>query len=107
MLKTTTPNIEGKEIVTYYGLVSGEAILGANLFKDFFASIRDIVGGRSEAYEKELQKAKDMALGDMEARAAEMGANAIIGIDLDYETIGMSSGNMLMVSVSGTAVTIR
>jgi uncharacterized protein YbjQ (UPF0145 family) len=123
MLKTTTPNIEGKQIVTYHGLVSGEAILGANLFKDLFASIRDIVGGRSQAYERELQKAKDMAIGEMESKAAGLGAmaigemeskaaglgaNAIIGIDLDYETIGMGGGgNMLMVSASGTAVTVR
>jgi len=108
MLKTTTPNIEGKQIVDYHGLVSGEAILGANLFKDIFASIRDIVGGRSQAYEQELQKAKDLAIGEMEAKAAGLGANAIIGIDLDYETIGMSGGgNMLMVSASGTAVSIK
>lgn len=107
MLKTTTPNIEGKQIVEYHGLVSGEAILGANFVKDFFASIRDIVGGRSQAYEKELQKAKDIAIGEMEEKALEVGANAIVGIDLDYETIGMGSGNMLMVSASGTAVTIK
>jgi len=108
MLKTTTPNIEGKQIVEYHGLVSAETILGANLFKDIFASIRDIVGGRSQAYEQELQKAKDLAIGEMEAKAADLGANAIIGIDLDYETIGMSGGgNMLMVSASGTAVSIK
>jgi len=107
MLKTTTPNVEGKQIVEYHGLVSGEAILGANFVQDFFASIRDIVGGRSQAYEKELQKAKDLAIGEMEEKALAFGANAIVGIDLDYETIGMGSGNMLMVSASGTAVTIR
>ncbi len=107
MLITTTPNIEGKEITQYYGLVSGEAILGANIFKDIFASIRDIVGGRSQAYEQELQKAKDIALGEMTAKAQSMGANAVIAVDLDYETIGMGSGNMLMVSASGTAVSIR
>ncbi len=107
MLITTTPNIEGKEISTYYGLVSGEAILGANIFKDIFASIRDIVGGRSQAYEQELQKAKDIALAEMTAKAQAMGANAVIGVDLDYETIGMGSGNMLMVSASGTAVSIK
>jgi len=107
MLITTTPNIEGKEISTYYGLVSGEAILGANIFKDIFASIRDIVGGRSQAYEQELQKAKDIALAEMTASAQAMGANAVIGVDLDYETIGMGSGNMLMVSASGTAVSIK
>ncbi len=107
MLVTTTPNIEGKEITAYYGLVSGEAILGANIFKDIFASIRDIVGGRSQAYEQELQKAKDIALAEMTAKAQAMGANAVIGVDLDYETIGMGSGNMLMVSASGTAVSIK
>lgn len=108
MLKTTTPNVEGQQIVKYHGLVSGEAILGANLFKDLFASIRDIVGGRSQAYEQELQKAKDIAIGEMEAKAASLGANAVVAIDLDYETIGMSGGgNMLMVSASGTAVTIK
>ena len=107
MLVTTTPNIEGKEISQYHGLVTGEAILGANIFKDIFASIRDIVGGRSEAYEKELQKAKDIALSEMTARAQQMGATAVIGVDLDYETISMGSSNMLMVSASGTAVTFR
>jgi len=107
MLVTTTPNIEGKEITQYYGLVSGEAILGANIFKDIFASIRDIVGGRSQAYEQELQKAKDIALGEMIARAQAMGANAVVAVDLDYETISMGSSNMLMVSASGTAVSFR
>jgi uncharacterized protein YbjQ (UPF0145 family) len=107
MLVTTTNNIEGKEITQYHGLVSGEAILGANIFKDIFASIRDIVGGRSQAYEQELQKAKDIALGEMTARAREQGANAVIAVDLDYETIGMGSSNMLMVSASGTAVSFR
>jgi len=108
VLKTTTPSIEGKRIVKYHGLVSGEAILGANLFKDLFASIRDIVGGRSQAYEQELQKAKDLAIGEMEARAAGFGANAVVGIDLDYETITTGGGgNMLMVSASGTAVTVE
>ncbi len=107
MLVTTTPNIEGKEISQYYGLVSGEAILGANIFKDFFASIRDIVGGRSQAYEQELQKAKDIAVGEMIAKAQSMGANAVIAVDLDYETIGMGNGNMLMVSASGTAVSFK
>ena len=107
MLKTTTPNVEGKQISEYHGLVSGEAILGANFVQDFFASIRDIVGGRSQAYEKELQKAKDIAVGEMEEKAQALDANAIVGIDLDYETIGMGSGNLLIVSASGTAVTIR
>ncbi|TFH02996.1 MAG: heavy metal-binding domain-containing protein [Calditrichales bacterium] len=104
MLITTTPNIEGKKIVAYYGLVSGEAILGANLFKDIFASITDVIGGRSGSYERELRKAKEIALQEMEAEAAQMGANAIVGVDLDYETIGGGTGNMLMVSASGTAV---
>lgn len=105
MLVTTTPNIEGKTIVKYHGLVTGEAILGANIFKDFFASIRDIVGGRSEAYEQELQKAKGIAVEEMCQQARALGANAVIGVDLDYETISMGQTNMLMVAASGTAVT--
>ncbi len=105
MLILTTPNIEGKRIVAYLGLVSGEAILGANVFKDFFASIRDIVGGRSAAYEGELRKAKDIAIEEMKQQAAAIGGNAVLAVDLDYETIGVGqSGNMLMVSASGTAV---
>jgi len=111
MLLTSTPSIEGHEIVKYLGIVSGEAILGANIFKDLFASIRDIVGGRSAAYEEELRKAKKIALDEMVERAKELGANAIVGIDLDYETIGIggmgSGGNMLMVSANGTAVVYR
>jgi uncharacterized protein YbjQ (UPF0145 family) len=105
MLITTTNTVEGKKIQKYYGLVSGEAILGANIFKDFFAGIRDIVGGRSAAYEQELRKAKDIALEEMQQQARSMGANAVIGVDLDYETVG--NGSMLMVSASGTAVTIE
>jgi uncharacterized protein YbjQ (UPF0145 family) len=89
--------------VTYHGLVSGEAILGANIFRDLFAGIRDIVGGRSAAYEKELRRAKEIAMQEMVAEAQALGANAIVGIDLDYETVGQ--GTMLMVSASGTAVT--
>lgn len=108
MIVTTTPMIEGKKIVKYAGLVSGEAILGANLFKDLFASIRDIVGGRSAAYEDELRKAKNIAIDEMMQAAAELGANAVVGVDLDYETIGIGGmghgGNMLMVSANGTAV---
>jgi len=104
MLILTTPGIEGKKITKHLGLVSGEAILGANIFKDFFASIRDIVGGRSQAYEQELQKAKNIALEEMQARADSMGANAIVAVDLDYESIQMGTSNMLMVSASGTAV---
>jgi len=105
MLISTTPSIEGKKITNYLGMVSGEAILGANIFKDLFAQIRDIVGGRSAAYEKELRKAKDIAIEEMVEEATRLGANAVIGVDLDYEIIGMSrGGNMLMVSASGTAV---
>jgi uncharacterized protein YbjQ (UPF0145 family) len=102
MLVTTTPVLDGKRVVRYLGLVSGEAILGANVFRDLFAGIRDIVGGRSAAYEKELRKAKDIALAEMQEQAMAMGANAVIGVDLDYETVG--NGTMLMVSASGTAV---
>lgn len=105
MLVSTTPNIEGQKIVKYIGLVSGQAILGANIFKDFFAGIRDIVGGRSAAYENELRKAKDIAIEEMKEQARTLGANAVVGVDLDYETIGIGSGgNMLMVSASGTAI---
>jgi len=105
MLILTTPSIEGKKIVKYLGLVSGEAILGANIFKDFFAGIRDIVGGRSAAYEKELRKAKEIAIEEMKEQAKALGGNAVIGVDLDYETIQVGkSGGMLMVSASGTAV---
>jgi uncharacterized protein YbjQ (UPF0145 family) len=108
MLVLTTPTIEGKKITKYYGLVSGEAILGANIFKDFFAGIRDIVGGRSAAYEKELRQAKQIAINEMIDEAKSLGANAIVGVDLDYETIGIGSGgNMLMVSASGTAVSYQ
>jgi uncharacterized protein YbjQ (UPF0145 family) len=107
MLVSTTPTIEGKEIREYHGLVSGEAILGANIFKDFFAGIRDIVGGRSAAYEKELRRAKDIAISEMVEQARKLGANAVLAVDLDYETIGSSGSNMLMVSASGTAVYYR
>lgn len=106
MLVVTTPNLEGKKITKYYGLVSGEAILGANIFKDFFAGIRDIVGGRSAAYEEELKKAKEIAIQEMVHQAMTLGGNAVIGVDLDYETIG-ANGSMLMVSASGTAVFIE
>lgn len=104
MIQTTTPTIEGQSITRYHGVVTGEAILGANIFRDFFAGIRDIVGGRSAAYEKELQKAREIAFNEMSQSAREKGANAIVGIDIDYETVG-GQGSMLMVSVSGTAVT--
>lgn len=106
MIVLTTPSIEGKRIVKYIGIVSGEAILGANIFKDFFASIRDIVGGRSAAYENELKKAKEIALTEMKQQAKDLGGNAIIAVDLDYETIG-SGGSMLMVAASGTAVVYK
>lgn len=103
MLISTTESIEGRKVTTYLGVVSGEAILGANVFKDVFAGIRDIVGGRSGAYEEELRRAKEIALEDLEAAAAALGANAVIGVDLDYESVGQSGG-MLMVSANGTAV---
>ena len=103
MLVTTTPIIEGKRIIHYYGIVSGETIIGANVFRDLFASIRDIVGGRAGSYEEVLRQAKDTAIKDMEDHAARLGANAVIGVDLDYETVG-SSGSMLMVTATGTAV---
>lgn len=107
MLKSTTPILEGRRIMHYHGIVTGEAILGANIFRDFFAGIRDIVGGRSAAYEKELRKAREVAFAEMEAQARQLGANAIVGIDIDYETLSVGGGgNMLMVSVSGTAVTV-
>jgi uncharacterized protein YbjQ (UPF0145 family) len=105
MLVTTTNTIEGKKIVKYLGLVSGEAILGANIFKDIFASIRDIVGGRSAAYEKEMRQAKDIAIAEMVEQAVILGGNAVIAVDLDYETIGQG-GSMLMVSASGTAIVL-
>ncbi len=103
MLVTTTSVLDGKRITKYLGLVSGEAILGANIFRDLFAGIRDIVGGRSAAYEQELRRAKDIAIQEMLDQAKALGANAVVGVDLDYETVGQSGG-MLMVSASGTAV---
>ena len=106
MILSTTPNIEGKRITQYHGVVTGEAIVGANIFKDIMAGIRDIVGGRSGAYEKAFRGARQIAFEEMEQEAAELGANAIVGIDIDTETVG-SQGAMLMVSVSGTAVTIQ
>lgn len=103
MIVTTTPSIEGKTIKQYKGIVTGEAILGANIFKDFFAGIRDIVGGRSGAYESALREAKDIALRELMEQATQFGANAVVGIDLDYETINQ----MLMVTASGTAVVVE
>lgn len=103
MILTTTPNLDGRTVRDYKGLVTGEAILGANIVKDFFAGVRDIVGGRSAAYEKELSKAREIAMTELQERAEQLGADAVVGIDVDYETVG--GGAMLMVSVSGTAVT--
>jgi len=103
MIVTTTPSIDGKSIVSYHGVVVGEAILGANVFRDLFASITDIVGGRSGAYEQELGKAREIALSELEERARAAGGNAVVGVDLDYEVIN----NMLMVSASGTAVSVK
>ena len=103
MLLTTTPTIQGREITQYFGIVSGETIIGANLFKDFFAGIRDIVGGRASSYESVLREAKESALQEMSDQAARMGANAVIGIDLNFETVG-ANGSMLMVTAAGTAV---
>ena len=105
MIITTTPSIEGRRISEYLGVVTGEAIMGANLFRDLFAGIRDIVGGRSGAYEKELRKAREIAFEELETAAANLGANVVVGVDIDYEVLGEKSG-MLMVSVSGTAVRI-
>ena len=106
MIVTTTLSIEGKRITRYCGVVAGEAILGANVVKDFFAGIRDIVGGRSGTYERELQKAREIALKEMQERASEAGANAVVGVDLDFEVLGQGNG-MLMVSASGTAVVVE
>ena len=106
MIVTTTPQIEGRRISRYCGVVAGEAILGANLFKDMFAGIRDLVGGRSATYEKELQRARDIALTELQERAQALGANAVVGVDLDYEVLGQGNG-MLMVSASGTAVVLE
>lgn len=105
MLITTTNTIEGKKIQNYHGIVVGEAILGANIFKDLFAVVRDVVGGRAGAYEDELRKAREIALKELEDCATEAGANAVVGIDIDYETVG-KGGSMLMVTAAGTAVTI-
>jgi uncharacterized protein YbjQ (UPF0145 family) len=103
---TTTPALEGRRITKYCGVVAGEAILGANVFRDLFAGIRDLVGGRSAGYERELQRARDIALQEMRERAQELGGNAIVGVDLDYEVLGQNNG-MLMVSASGTAVVVE
>nr|WP_113868269.1 heavy metal-binding domain-containing protein [Brenneria salicis]NMN91351.1 uncharacterized protein YbjQ (UPF0145 family) [Brenneria salicis ATCC 15712 = DSM 30166]RBP59997.1 uncharacterized protein YbjQ (UPF0145 family) [Brenneria salicis ATCC 15712 = DSM 30166]RLM29948.1 hypothetical protein BHG07_13340 [Brenneria salicis ATCC 15712 = DSM 30166] len=106
MQLSTTPSLEGFTITEYCGVVSGEAILGANIFRDFFAGIRDVVGGRSGAYEKELRKARLIAFKELQMQAEDLGANAVVGIDIDYETVG-KDGSMLMVTVSGTAVKLQ
>lgn len=105
MLMTTTPNVEGRTIRSYHGVVTGEAIIGANFLKDWFASIRDIVGGRAGSYEKTLRSARETAFADLAEAAKELGANAVVGIDVDYEVLGENNG-MLMVAVSGTAVSL-
>jgi uncharacterized protein YbjQ (UPF0145 family) len=108
MLVVTTPHVPGREIVEVLGMVSGEAIMGANIFKDFFAGIRDVVGGRAGAYEQELRKAKEIAIQEMENECTALGGNAVIAMDLDYESLQMGrGGNMLMVSANGTAVRLR
>jgi uncharacterized protein YbjQ (UPF0145 family) len=106
MQVTTTPGIEGKRTTKYCGIVAGEAILGANIFKDVFAVVRDIVGGRSGMYEKELQRARDIALQELQEKAQALGANAVVGVDIDYEVLGQNNG-MLMVAASGTAVVVE
>lgn len=105
MILTTTPTIEGRPVVQYLGVVTSETIIGANIFRDFFASIRDVIGGRSKSYESVLREAKDAALRELQEEAHRLGANAVVGIDLDYETVG-ERGSMLMVTASGTAVVI-
>ncbi|MFC4863274.1 MULTISPECIES: heavy metal-binding domain-containing protein [unclassified Pseudomonas] len=105
MILSTTPTLEGRTIREYKGIVVGEAILGANVFRDLFAGIRDIIGGRSGAYEKELAKAREIAFEELSERAEKLGANAVVGVDIDYEVVGQN-GSMLMVSISGTAVVI-
>jgi uncharacterized protein YbjQ (UPF0145 family) len=106
MITTTTPSIEGKKIDQYLGVICGEAIIGVNIFRDIFASIRDIVGGRTQSYEVVLGDARKLAMDDLMARAKELGADAVVGVDIDYEVLGQSNG-MLMVSISGTAVKLN
>ncbi|MEJ2575948.1 MAG: heavy metal-binding domain-containing protein [Gammaproteobacteria bacterium] len=106
MLITTTPSVEGRPVADYLGVVVGEAILGANIFKDIFGAVRDIVGGRAGAYEKEMQKAREVAFREVEDKAQALGADAVVGVDIDYEVVG-ANGGMMMVSVSGTAVRLR
>jgi uncharacterized protein YbjQ (UPF0145 family) len=106
MLCTTTSTVEGQKITRYLGVVTGEAILGTNFFKDLFAGITDLIGGRSATYERELRKAREIAMREMQEEAQRLGANAIVGIDIDYEEISPGQGTMLMVSMSGTAVVV-
>ncbi|MBL6691011.1 MAG: heavy metal-binding domain-containing protein [Pseudomonadales bacterium] len=106
MIITTTQTVEGARIAKYLGVITGEAILGANIFRDIFASVRDIVGGRSASYERELGKAREIALAELEDWAEELGANAMVGVDIDYESFGQTNG-MMMVSATGTAVVIE
>ena len=106
MIITTTPTVEGRQITEYHGVVFGEVITGINFVKDFFAGIRNIVGGRSNSYEEELNNARTNAMRELENRAGRLGANAVVGVDIDYEVLGNNNG-MLMVTASGTAVTVR
>jgi uncharacterized protein YbjQ (UPF0145 family) len=106
MIHTTTPSIEGKRITEYLGIVTADVIIGANIFSDIFASVRDIVGGRSATYERKLSEGKSMAISELESEAKSLGGNAIVGIDFDYETVGRN-GSMLMITVSGTAVKVE
>lgn len=106
MIVTTTPDVANKTVIEYKGLVTGEVIVGVNFIRDFFAGMRDFFGGRSKAYEKELEKARNLAMNELVAKAESMGANAVIGIDLDYETVS-PKGSMLMVSITGTAVVLQ
>lgn len=106
MIVTTTDGVEGRKVAQYLGIVTGEAVMGTNVFRDMFAGIRDIVGGRSATYERELRRAREMAMEEIKIAAAEMGANAVVGVDIDYETVG-GNGSMLMVTVSGTAVVLQ
>jgi uncharacterized protein YbjQ (UPF0145 family) len=106
MIVTTTPSVEGKRIKEYRGIVTGEAIMGANIFKDVFGMVRDVVGGRSATYERELRRARDLATEELQNSAQQAGANAVVGVDLDYEVLGQANG-MLMVSISGTAVIVE
>ncbi len=107
MIVTTTDGVDGRTVSEYLGVVSGEAVMGTNVFRDFFAGIRDTVGGRSASYEKELRKARDLALDEMAESAQALGADAVVGVDLDYESIGGADKSMLMVSANGTAVRLK